>query len=67
MLQNEDECAGMFRVYLEGTMSWCHDEGYYVGSVVDCLLGNTLESWKANSTYPVDETLFAHGFQTTPN
>jgi hypothetical protein len=46
------ECAGMYQNYLEMTMSWCSDEGCYVGSVVDCLLGNSRESWKANSTYP---------------
>ncbi|KAJ5424749.1 hypothetical protein N7445_010722 [Penicillium cf. griseofulvum] len=47
MLHN-DQCGGMFKAYLEGTMSWCSDEGCYVGSVVDCLLENTKESWKAN-------------------
>lgn len=66
MLQNE-ECGGMFKAYLEGTMWWCSNEGCYVGSVVDCLLENTRESWKANSMYLIDEELLVHGFKNTSN
>lgn len=51
----QDECSGLFRGYIDRTFSWCDGqdglgkEGCYVGSVVDCVLGNLRESWKADS------------------